>query len=42
LLDEIDHHGLKVLNLINAMRAPQPGHGGEPRGSTPVLPFPGR
>ncbi len=37
ILDELDHYGLKMLNLLNALRAAD-----EPAPGAPVLPFPGR
>ncbi|GDX78627.1 hypothetical protein LBMAG42_04380 [Deltaproteobacteria bacterium] len=37
LLDEIDHYGLKMINLLNALRAAEESSGG-----APVLPFPSR
>ncbi len=47
LLDEIDHYGLRLVNLLNAVRnsTAQPqggGPAGAPGGGPSVLPFPGR
>lgn len=36
VLDEVDHHSLKLVNLLNACRARSGSHGG----GAPVLPFP--
>jgi biopolymer transport protein ExbB/TolQ len=36
ILDELDHHALKLVNLLNACRPRTGTHGG----GTPVLPFP--
>ena len=37
ILDELDHYGLKIINLLNALRG-----GGDPTENAPVLPFPAR
>ena len=37
LLDEIDHYGLRMVNLLNALRNAESTAQG-----SPVLPFPGR
>ncbi|MSQ00513.1 MAG: MotA/TolQ/ExbB proton channel family protein [Myxococcales bacterium] len=37
ILDELDHYGLRMLNLLNALRVAD-----EPPGGAPVLPFAGR
>jgi biopolymer transport protein ExbB len=37
VLEEIDHHSLKLVNLLNACRQRPGAHGG---GGAPVLPFP--
>ena len=37
ILDEIDHYGLRIINLLNALRG-----GSEPQEGAPVLPFPER
>ena len=37
LLDEVDHYGMKMINLLNALRTAEESSGG-----APVLPFPGR
>jgi biopolymer transport protein ExbB/TolQ len=36
ILDELDHHALKLVNLLNACRSRPGSHGG----GAPVLPFP--
>jgi biopolymer transport protein ExbB/TolQ len=38
LLDDVDLYGLRILNLLNALRAEEPKGGS----GSPVLPFPGR
>jgi biopolymer transport protein ExbB/TolQ len=37
ILDELDHHGLKLVNLLNATRRAS----SDSTGGSPVLPFPG-
>lgn len=37
ILDDVDHYGMKIVNLLNALRTAEESSGG-----APVLPFPGR